>query len=481
MAKRNLILPITPVSLVKRGRNNSRSVSRGRSSGRTASSASVVRALRNISNMSTSRSRSQGRTRSPPNRNPQRTNQNFQFNPSFSYTTTQTQEKNKKNRKMYGAAFSKSAGYFNEKLSLSTIADRCATLGCVRKLETGNLLQDARKVTLLAHSTMPAYSVASCVFAAMFKTLFRKASIFVKNWDVPILELPCVKTFDMIVEYRIQDGYPLTTHTFIITPVVTTLQVLVDDWFVWYYGLLPTTSAANLTPKQFFKLSLYEKDYSPSVLTGIPVAQLDLTTAYVEIHSSSHLKIQNRTVTSASNDNADDVDNVPIYGKSFDYKSNSTIFRDYPMNTTVAPATLSTHASWGILSSNLASDVGTDLYEEVPLASQFVGCKRVQKAHLDPGEIKTSAMKDYLKIGFSKFFQLITQNYITGTDRNYKQTWIGKTRLFAFEKMIDAVLATEENQFRIAFEHSIMIGAIFHFKNDSQTAPQVRTLVGSIP
>lgn len=471
--KRPLQLPVTPVSNKK-----PRSTSRGRSrSPGNSSNSSTVRILRNLaSSLSRSRSSSQSPPRNRYNR-ATRVKTGQAGAPSYTTTTTKT---SRRGRRSYGASSSKSAGYFNQALSINSIADKCATQGVVRKTETGDVLEDSRRVTYCAHSTMPNITVLQSVIGAMMKKLFKKASMQIKNWDVPLITAGDSNSNVFItLKFRRRDGTEIESFTFIVTPTLTTLQFLTESVVTWFQSTWPSN-----IPTQFLELSMSGTEVS-GILPITPLAKIDLTTAYVHIHSSSHLKIQNRTVTTSANDNSDDVDNVPIYGKSYDYLSNTTMYRDYATNTALSTPPFTTHPIWGVLRANvLPLTDGTKMFDEVPLSTQFVGIKKAQKAHLDPGEIKTSVLKDFKSIGLSKFFQTSMQNAgnfgPSPPEFNFKQTWLGKSRLFAFEKMIDAVAATEENRFKLAYEHSLMVGCLFFCKDDYQTAPQVSNYIGKV-
>lgn len=374
-----------------------------------------------------------------------------------------------------GATMSKSAGYFNKSLSTYTTTDKCADQGVVYNVENGDVISDTRNVTYLAHSTMPAITVAYVCFGSMFKNLLRKVGLKIKNWDVPLLEqggYPAI----IRMHFKGRDGNTITLQDFPVSLTKTLSELVIDC-----HNFFLARSNANTQPQQFLRLQFL---YNIAALSSASIveAELDLTNVSFEIVSDSHFKIQNRTVTSSTKTNADDVDNVPIYGKSFDFKTNSTIYRDYSRPGATGTAAITTQGFYGVLRTTpLPSDTDTKLYEEVPLATQFLGVKHVQSAHLDPGEIKTSVMKDAAKLSLAKLISVIYSNAPnTGFDFNFKQSWIGKTRLFAFEKMIDSVATTTENAFKLAYEHNLCLGAICSHKTNFQTAPQVVVVKGPI-
>lgn len=379
-------------------------------------------------------------------------------------------------RKSYGSSpNSKSKGYFPKTKKVTTKSDVFSSGGYVFKGEYGGVVvETGRQVVYLAHSTMPAQQVGRVFIAALVKKILVLANHTIKNSDEPILNGQYYKS-ELVLEYKVRDGTVVSEQKFVIN-TTDTLFIVTDQIFQWFMLL---AESANL-PSQYLSLKYYV-EFGTLATARLLQAEIDLTTVSFEFYSKSLLKIQNRTINSSGNDQADDVDNVPIEGKCFDYISNGTIYRDYNTPASNDVSAITTHPIYGLLPSTIASDVGTGMYEELPNRTQFVGCKKTARSHLDPGEIKTSVLNDRLVIGMGKLItKLFARKPNTGSTGRFQQTWIGRTRLFGWEKMINAVAMTETNQFNLAFEHQLEIGCLVKVKRSIYTAPEVKIATGMV-
>jgi hypothetical protein len=373
------------------------------------------------------------------------------------------------------ASNSKAAGKFTGARKVTTQADRFAAAGFVKKMEFGGQVVDSgRQVVYIAHSTMPAQQVTRVMISALLKKLLNIAQHRVKSEDEAIIQGQYYNS-EVVFSYKLRDGGIIQEQKFVVG-TSTTLADLSQSVFAWIFGLSETV---NL-PGQFLVLR-YFVEFGTTVTARMLQAELDLTTVSFSFYSKSHLKIQNRTVNSDGNDQADDVDNVPLYGKFFDYNSNGTIYRDYNDPSTATSSAITTSPVYGLLPSTIGSDTSTKMYVEVPDRTQFVGCQKVGKSNLDPGEIKTSTITTNCTFSMGKLITTLLARKPNSTQTTtgqpaYNQIWIGKTRLFSWEKMINSVAMTAVNQFNLAFEHQLEIGCIVSVKRSNYTAPAIQQI-----
>lgn len=372
-----------------------------------------------------------------------------------------------------GAKFSKSAGYFGRGTKKTGIMDKCIVNGFVTEVENGDVVTSTRNVTYVAHSTMPVRQVAYTMIKALVKSLLAQSGHVIKNENESLLESQYYNGVIQIL-YKTKDGQIVIPQEFI----VTTANTLADVNTAIFNWLQSVAGTANL-PSQLLHMRYYV-EFGTVATSRLLQGEIDLTSVVFTFYAQSHLKLQNRTINSTGNDTSEDVDNVPIYGKFFDYKSNGTIFKDYTRDSVTSQSAITTGPVNGVLSSTIGTEVGTNMYKEVPLPSQFVGIKKHGNAHLDPGEIKTSVMYDRLRISIQKLVNILfAKSNSTGGSGSFQQIWLGKTRLFGFEKMIQAVATTDENQFNIAFEHQLTLGCIVYHKKNFSTAPSVTQSIGN--
>jgi len=367
-----------------------------------------------------------------------------------------------KRRSTGSSSNSRSAGFFKTDGLTPNQMTKFLNQGVILHNEHGEVITDAvRQVIYVGHSTTPAKSIMKVTFAALLKTLFKKAGLKIKNWDSPILfgaNIPA----RVELSYKLKEGDQETLVAFVLT-IASTLDNVASAMMTWI-----NIFNADSFPKVLTRIAYYH-DIGTFGSSRLIAYDLDLSSCTVEFLCLSHLKIQNRTINSTGNDQADDIDNVPIYGRSFDVNNTGTQFRDYNQPASAGKPILVTDPEFGSINyAPQPAATGTTFYNEVPLPQQIVGCKSHGKAHLDPGQIKTSKLVTTKTSGLNKIISLYkTYNQITNT--NVDMFWMGQSRFFGFEKMINAVAMTSTNQFNLAFEHDLKIGAICRQYENHQT------------
>jgi len=180
----------------------------------------------------------------------------------------------------------------------------------------------------------------------------------------------------------------------------------------------------------------------------------DYSEARVTILVKSDLKIQNRTLASGTDtNNAENVSNQPLYGKSYSGKGNGLVCK---IDTTAANAgkSLTVGENTGILSYQIPNLTAAFWLNEAPLPTLFSPKPKYSRASIEPGTVKTSSLTKKVSMKMSDFWQMI-QAYPQGTSKkgNTQQTRYGIYHIFALEKMITVssddtvpVLGLETNQ-----------------------------------
>lgn len=371
----------------------------------------------------------------------------------------------KRSRKRGSAANAKYVGRFESGTKKTSLADEFINKGVVVKQEHGGVSSSTRQVVYVAHSTMPVIKVADAMIRATIKKLFAIAGHSIKN-DTEIILSGAYYDGIIRLAHKEKDGEIEKFVDFAVTAASSTLGSLSTAVYTWMSGLSSSNNNFQLLTLRFYM------QYG-TLATAIDLrSEIDLAQTKVKLYSRSVLKIQNRTINSTGNDQADDVDNVPLEGRMFEFKTNGTIYRDYNQPSAPERSMVTTSTGTGCLQTPLPSETGTSFFQELPERTQFVGCYSTAKSVLNPGQMRDSKMVDQQTIGFQKLFHTIfaySLSNIGGTN----QYWIGRTRIFGFEKKLNAVAMTTENQFHVAFEHQIEIGADILINKSTQTAPVV--------
>lgn len=371
----------------------------------------------------------------------------------------------------YGASNSKSAGRFTSGAVRTGKMDKYLNQGCIIHREHGDVVTDSSKdVVYIAHSTCPKRTMLRTGLGSLVKYLFKKAGLKIKNWESPLLVGANIPA-RLEIEFKVHDGDKLDKIAFPINTAAS-LADIVSDMTNWINSFTSTNF-----PQQFLRITYYH-DIGTFGSSRLLAYDIDLTSTSMNFGCFSHLKIQNRTINSSGNDQADDVDNVPLYGRSYDVKYNGTTYRDYNTPSVNGAPQLRTDIDFGTMdySSVPQIDVGSNLYKEVAQPKQLAGLIGSGKAHLDPGEIKTSTLYFETTIGLNKLVSLYKNK---GLDAGVV-FWLGKTRIFGFEKMINAVAMNETNQFNLAFEHDLKIGCVTTCRENHQTAMKTENYTGKI-
>lgn len=185
--------------------------------------------------------------------------------------------------------------------------------------------------------------------------------------------------------------------------------------------------------------------------------QINMANMKCHFEIKSTLKIQNQTVATAGDDE-DDVNNVPLYGKSYNFNGTQLKqTRPYIGNGggTVISQDLSANVDLGVISYVNSSE----LPEPVQGPVEFRGLKAIGKAHLDPGQVKTSVLTDTINMYFSTLFKSFMDDIPSISVQRARN--FGKGRIFALEKMINVLGSLS---LKIAYEHNYEVSTSVKLK-----------------
>lgn len=351
-------------------------------------------------------------------------------------------------------------------------------LGIVTRNQLGDIAVATPEANVLyiAQSSMPIQTMSKIVLSALLKRLALIAGMHVKDC---VSHLTDNQYYNGIVEYRykLRDGTEIVTQNFTVTAGSTTLENLTDAVFNFFNGL----AGGSSLPVQSLTLRYYI-EFGTTVSAKTLLADMDLTNVTVRVDAESIMRLQNRTVSINSNDQADDVDNVPLRCKFFQYDSNGTMYRDYA--TAQSKSNLTTDPIWGVLPTVQQSIAGTQMYKELPYKSQIVGCKSTGDFMFQPGTIRTSRVKNSLSVSFNKYIAIAFTKSSANTGAllgKFERFYVGSTRLHAFDKEILAVATGSESEDKItvAWQHNLEIGCTVYHRRSNQTAPIVLVTTGS--
>jgi len=290
--------------------------------------------------------------------------------------------------------------------------------------ETGKLLT-ADEVQYIGHITHPQYTVLRMMWGAVLKTLMGRAGTFITDAN---LEYPSLTTDRIIVVFKPSPSSALVSHTINMTlnQTLESLQNALTSVTCPWMTNPPTYAMQEFA---FCAIQFKATIYNPSMNS----CYLDLGNASIKYNCKSSLKMQNRSVTVATNVEDNDVDNVPLYGKR--YAGSGTGCRlATASNDSVL---LFGHYDYGLIQksvSSVSNTVDNDT-QEPPAPHLFPEVKKWSKINIQPGEIKTSVLTSSGSVKFNTLFQKLMFFFASST---HPKRSIGKFEFMALEKVLDA-------------------------------------------
>jgi hypothetical protein len=363
--------------------------------------------------------------------------------------------------KAKGALMSKSRGFFSPGKRVIGPLDYFSREGVVTSRELGSSVTGTSinrfQSVWIGHAVFSKPQLQHDIGLALAKLTAKMMRRQILDFDNTVVEAATetgTPQFTAVLEYKqFATGTTLNT-TFNMTSATTWASLA--GWFE-----TSLTLANNQTGFYFTRLFVTQRDHA-AANNFYQIFQLDLTKAKVQLYCKSSMKIQNRTsaagFTGGTADNdADAVDNVPIYGKIYSGTGNYVQVQDDVYNA----------QNSGDVNVLAAGVVAGPLREPLPL-SMVKRASQIAKAHLDPGEIKTSVLT-YRKT-FTLMY-LVRECAASGGESASPLTRgiisIGKFRFFSLEKMIQSVATNDNNGLNVAYEVDQKHGCIC-------SAPMVR-------
>jgi len=353
-------------------------------------------------------------------------------------------------RRSRGASDSKSSGFFQAGSSAKSPLDYYAKKGVVTVRETGGILTttaaEKAQTLVVGHSTFNPAQLQQDMASAMLKMIFNKLGQTIddfedsikisRNLEVEFFYIPFVGGSEQSIMFTMIAGS--NKYSQYVDTIATTVFTQQDKntQLFWQRVVVKEVNIAT----------------TPSV-PGTVLLRLNLKNCKFQLYAKSALKIQNRTINSAGADEQDDVDNVPLYGKSYEGKGNWLQFGNNSGRYVSTPA------------NQLAANIMTAKYNtdqqtlEPPVKSVVYNCSKTGKAHLDPGQIKTSVLTFSKKYTLNKLLRAITV-YNQTTTPPIQHLSIGSYRVFMLEKMIQAVATTDVNAMNVAYEADLKVGVV---------------------
>lgn len=292
--------------------------------------------------------------------------------------------------------------------------------------ETGFTVTGVTDACYVGHATFCQLQMKLGFYRVTIKELFKKMEAPIKNW----LETSTMPTGDTVELWYKGDSDDASVEVVKIYTKAGT-----DTWeaIAQYFN----TQIVDGDNAIVFTRIVYKQSGGGNI-----AKTLNLLYASYTIDVKASLKMQNTTAVTAG-DEADAVNNVPLFGRS--YYGKGTGCNSNRSNLT--EVTFVANDDHGLIFKTGTVAAGLS---EMPPAGYFSGCKGTGKIRIEPGHIKTSVLKH------SQTYRIgqLTKYLFTGTVKSKDLINTGNYAFFGVEHMIKAT-ATDPT-ISLKCEHNYM-------------------------
>lgn len=314
-------------------------------------------------------------------------------------------------------------------------------------LEGSGVVTEAENVQYIGHAACPNETMKRNFWRALVKHLLIRAQKLNPKWDGVPLDVDLLDTF--IVEYRISMDSGSATNQHIYTYVIgATQETIAENWHNFFNG----------ASQQFTITRLLYRPLDSHVGSVV----VNLTKSEIELDILSTFKMQNQTVSVAADNEADDVNNVPLIGRCYAGRGTGTryIVDNAPYDPFICEPKYGVILRDDELQSQLKEPPSPKLFEQVTSSS---------KVSIAPGEIVTSKIHYQKKLDLQMFITLVWDYATEAAPHRYKMKYLGEFKFYGLEKQIDAFAHTELNGIKIAYEHDLKVAMAVHPKQQTIT------------
>lgn len=263
-----------------------------------------------------------------------------------------------------------------------------------------------------AHGTFVRDQVLEMAWKAVVKKFFEQQKVYINDWNDVATPYNAADWRFVISFINNGVGNSIALAMTTLTKYVDIIFWLGDTARPWNnHGLNIELDTMQITSNVTFEYR--------------PFALLNLRRTKIHFEIKSSMKMQNRTINSTGNNESDDVDNVPLVGKIYQFKGTGL----------VRPKTTGDSQVYINDSTGYITPIEFGNYREPIDGLYYDKIKRQGKIKLEPGQIKTSVLTQKGTMFFSTLLNRCVEKF---NNSNPKLEY-GKCRAFTLEKMIDTL------------------------------------------
>jgi len=331
--------------------------------------------------------------------------------------------------------------------------------------EIGGLLNtkigaEAGPTVIVGHGTCPAEQTLTLIWRSIVRVLAEKVGVRVTDLDKNGFGEDAQVNLRYMPNQ--QFGTARTSIAFVITPAMTLNTLAVNMMTFWMtLGEQAVAEDIEFVPIQIDSAS------------KLRYVNMPLVKSRVQFYCKSSLKMQNRTVEAVADNEADDVNNAPLFGKTYEGRGNGMRSIDNGQQISFVADDNFGH----IYKSDTRVSSQAFSLREPPNANQFQNVSKSGKAQISPGEVKTSYLVHKGSASLASLLQLFNQESTpAGQNQIYKK--FGKFRVMILEKMLQVGTLADDLGIKLGYEVNNYYQFTFIPKYESASVHQVR--VGNV-
>lgn len=359
--------------------------------------------------------------------------------------------------------------------------DKFVKSGAITKAEYGGVIEGADCV-YVGHYTLDLNRVISTCMYSLARRLLEMKAIYVQD---PLEKTLISNNLTVFCRYRTSVGGQVDTSSVGTTINANASLANIGDQIG---KEIVTKISSSTTYFEVVKIIIQD------AVTFEPWLTVNGGNIFFDVVGNSNLQMQNRTLASnltsePTRYSANDVTNNPLRGKqyegmcnlhqlkflenksvpaaidSFYYSNNTGVLAINSIGATVAPFT----------TGSFSTEVSQAL-KKPPLPSMFTNVNRVSYVQLLPGEVRRSNIKSSFRMGLNKLIGTYLPA-LRGTTETFalNECYIskGKNRMFAYEKMCDTGLSSEDSGISVGYENVCVISSLCFIKKKVAMNPFV--------
>ena len=312
------------------------------------------------------------------------------------------------------------------------------------------------KCVYLAHHTAPYVNIVKGIAYVLFKKMLQSMDIEFDAWTTSsIYTLPIDTQIQLVYKPAFNAIDTPVTYT-IIAGDITFGAVAEKIWDVIFrQGFLSGAVNGFDSPATLVKMNIIHVDGR--------ISSMNLRDATVSCILKSALKMQNRSLNTSGDDQADDINNVPLTGRSYEGSGNGLKGRDN--NLILAPC----DNVYGWTTVGAGTEV---VLQEPPQPYHFQYAYKSGPVRINPGIIKTSVLNDKVYMKLDRFLALC-RGMARNDNGNFTLAYnmLGKTRYFALERSISRLSGELQPAITVATELDSKLWIDVNVKRSKYTAP----------